>query len=219
MLANWTTDLLRCLLRILIISFNRNETTSASRWTKSRNIEVWAALSHTLSTTMRFTTKRPLLIFSQRWFTRDSLHPFKEFFTYQPAMYEILSRGGGVLYSSSLNLSHIYRYVPPQGVEFLRRFGLKRGRDFAHFGLESDMVYEGTTVVYQCVRRLNSKWIRKKVLKANSKWILGNPFCCGFNLSNDGIISVLCKHMMLRFVTTPRSKNGAVWKKNIFGLK
>ena len=28
---------------------------------------------------------------------------------------------------------------------FLRRFGLKAGTDFAHFGLESGMVFEGTT--------------------------------------------------------------------------
>ena len=28
---------------------------------------------------------------------------------------------------------------------FLRRFGLKAGIDFAHFGLESGMVLEGTT--------------------------------------------------------------------------
>ena len=27
-------------------------------------------------------------------------------------------------------------------------FGLKTGIDFAHFGLESDMVFEGTTGVY-----------------------------------------------------------------------
>ena len=40
---------------------------------------------------------------------------------------------------------------------FLRRFGLKTAIDFAHFALESGMVYEGTTVVYQCVRRFNSK--------------------------------------------------------------
>ena len=33
-------------------------------------------------------------------------------------------------------------------------------------------------------------------------------FCCGFNLSNDDIISVLCKHVMLCFVTTSRSENG-----------
>ena len=44
-----------------------------------------------------------------------------------------------------------YRYVPPPQREgFLRRFGLNI--DFAHFGLESGMVYEGIRVVYQCVR-------------------------------------------------------------------
>ena len=32
-------------------------------------------------------------------------------------------------------------------------------------------------------------------------------FCCGFNLGNNDIISVLCKHVMLRFVTTSRSEN------------
>ena len=48
-------------------------------------------------------------------------------------------------------------------VGFLRCFGLKTGIDFAHFGPESGMVYEGTTVVRQCVRHFNSKWVRKKV--------------------------------------------------------
>ena len=38
-----------------------------------------------------------------------------------------------------------FRYVPPQRVGFLRRFGLKTGIDFAHFGLESGMVFEETT--------------------------------------------------------------------------
>ena len=51
----------------------------------------------------------------------------------------------------------------PLRVGFALRFGLKTGIDFAHFGLESDMVYEGTTVVCQCVRRFNSKCIIKKV--------------------------------------------------------
>ena len=37
-----------------------------------------------------------------------------------------------------------YRYVPLQRVSFLRYFGLKTGIDFAHFGLESDMVFEET---------------------------------------------------------------------------
>ena len=39
----------------------------------------------------------------------------------------------------------INRYVPPHRVGFLRRFGLKTGIHFAHFGLESGMVIEGTT--------------------------------------------------------------------------
>ena len=43
--------------------------------------------------------------------------------------------------------------MPPQRIEFLGRFGLKTGIDFAYFDLESGVVYEGTTVVYQCVRR------------------------------------------------------------------
>ena len=37
-----------------------------------------------------------------------------------------------------------YRYVPPQRVGFLRRFGLKMGIDFAHLGLGLGMVFEET---------------------------------------------------------------------------
>ena len=36
--------------------------------------------------------------------------------------------------------------MPPKRVGFLRRFGIwKLGLDFAHFSLESSVVYEGTT--------------------------------------------------------------------------
>ena len=38
----------------------------------------------------------------------------------------------------------MYRYVPPHRVRFLRRFSLKTGIHFTHFGLESVMVFEGT---------------------------------------------------------------------------
>ena len=38
-----------------------------------------------------------------------------------------------------------YRYVPPQRVGFLSRFGLKTGTDFVHFGLESGTIFEGTS--------------------------------------------------------------------------
>ena len=47
-------------------------------------------------------------------------------------------RGGSPLYKP-------YRYVPPQRVGFLGLFGLKTGTHFAHFGMESSMVFEGTT--------------------------------------------------------------------------
>ena len=43
----------------------------------------------------------------------------------------------------------------------MRRFGLKTEIDFAHFGLESGMVFEGTTGIYERIYRFNSKWIKK----------------------------------------------------------
>ena len=54
----------------------------------------------------------------------------------------------------------------PRGTPLHKRYGYvppPEGGDFAHIGLESGMVYKGTTVVYQRVRRFNSKEIRKKV--------------------------------------------------------
>ena len=62
------------------------------------------------------------------------------------------SRGGG-----GTPLYKLYRYVPPHRVGFLRRFGLKTGIHFAHFGLESGMVFEGTTGVYERIYRFNSR--------------------------------------------------------------
>ena len=57
----------------------------------------------------------------------------------------VLPRVGGT------SLYKLYRYVPPQRVGFLRCFGLKMGIDFAHFGLESGMVYAGAPGVYECI--------------------------------------------------------------------
>ena len=52
----------------------------------------------------------------------------------------LCSPGGGT------PLYKLYRYVADHRVGFLRRFGLKTGLiHFAHFGLESGMVFEGTT--------------------------------------------------------------------------
>ena len=39
----------------------------------------------------------------------------------------------------------------------MRRFGLRTGFYFAHFGLESGMVFEGTTGVKERIHRFNSK--------------------------------------------------------------
>ena len=47
----------------------------------------------------------------------------------------VYDRGGAPLYNP-------YRYLPPHRVGFLRRFGVKTGINFAHFGLESGMVFE-----------------------------------------------------------------------------
>ena len=67
----------------------------------------------------------------------------------------------------------ILRYVPPNRVGFLRLFGQKTGIDFAHFGLESGMVFERNYAigVYERIYRFNSKWVRKKKKYANSEWI------------------------------------------------
>ena len=42
---------------------------------------------------------------------------------------------------------------------------------------------------------------KKESVICEFEMVLKRSFCGGFNLSNDDIISVLCKHVMLRFVT------------------
>ena len=59
--------------------------------------------------------------------------------------------GGSPLYKP-------YRYAPPQRVGFSGLFGLKTDIDFAHFDLESGMIFEGTTGAYErSSYRFNSK--------------------------------------------------------------
>ena len=65
-------------------------------------------------------------------------------------------RGGGGGAGSTL-LYKLYRYVPPHRAGFLHGFGLKTGIHFAHFGLESGTVFEGTTGLYERLYRFNSK--------------------------------------------------------------
>ena len=44
-------------------------------------------------------------------------------------------------------------------------------KHFPHLGLESGMVFEGTTGKYERIYRFNSEWVRKKEKFANSKGI------------------------------------------------
>ena len=54
-----------------------------------------------------------------------------------------------------------YRYVPPHREGVLRRFGLKTDIHFAHFDLESGMVFEGAT--YESVwTYLPFQWKKEK---------------------------------------------------------
>ena len=57
------------------------------------------------------------------------------------------------------------------GVGFLHLFSLKMSIYFAYFGLESGMVFEGTSGVYEHIYRFNSKWRRKKEKYAISEWL------------------------------------------------
>ena len=91
------------------------------------------------------------------------LFPFHDFGRTKEIIYKIVVglrnkdplrvyQGGG-----GTTLYKLYRYVPPRRVGFLRGFGLKTSIHFAHFGLESGMVFEGTTGVYERIYRFNSK--------------------------------------------------------------
>ena len=70
------------------------------------------------------------------------------------------------------------RYVPPQRVGFLHRFSLKTGIDFAPFGLQTGMIFKGTTGVYERIYCFNSKLARQKEKYVNSKRILRILFRC-----------------------------------------
>ena len=68
-----------------------------------------------------------------------------------------------------------YRYVPPppQRVWFVHRFGLKTGIDFAHLGLESGIVFEGTTGMYEAIKL-------EAFIKTGFIWIVSSRKTEGF---------------------------------------
>ena len=66
-----------------------------------------------------------------------------------------------------------YRYVPPQRVWFVHRFGLKTGIDLAHLGLESGIVFEGTTGMYEAIKL-------EAFIKTGFIWIVSSRKTEGF---------------------------------------
>ena len=77
---------------------------------------------------------------------------------------------------------YLCRYVPPHRVGFLYRFGLKTGIHFALFGLESGMVFEGTT---ECMNvfivSIPNEWERKRNMRIRNGF--EEFFCLHSNLS------------------------------------
>ena len=95
---------------------------------------------------------------------------------------------GGLPYIGHIGMCH------PKGYWFCRYFGLKKGSDFAHFGLESGMVYKRTTEVYECVCCFNI--INEKERKKS--------FCWHTKLGDGDIFSVnvntyvaFCDHLQV----------------------
>ena len=68
----------------------------------------------------------------------------------------------------------------------MRRFGLETGINFAHYDLESVMVFEGTTGVYERIYRFSFKERKGNMQIRNG---FEELFCFRSNLSNDDIIS------------------------------
>ena len=69
--------------------------------------------------------------------------------------------------------------MPPYRVGFLRRFGVKTGIHFGHFGLESGMLFERVSIP--------NEYERKKNMRIRNGF--EEFFRLRSNLSNDNIIS------------------------------
>ena len=85
--------------------------------------------------------------------------------------YTVYTRGGGVLpHISLIGICRPNRWGFG-AFSVWKQVYTSLGIHFAYFGLESGMVYEGTTGVYKRIYRCYSKWIRTKKKCANSKRI------------------------------------------------
>ena len=79
--------------------------------------------------------------------------------------------------------------MPPHRVGFLRRFGLKTGTLLAQFGLESGMVFEGTTECMNVSVSFQFQIGKKEREICEFEMDLNNSFCLRSNLCNDNIVS------------------------------
>ena len=69
---------------------------------------------------------------------------FEGLFLVRPVRDNRITPGGTPLYK-------VYRYVPPQRVWFLSRFGLKKGTDFDNYGLKSGRIF-GAGNIYESLQ-------------------------------------------------------------------
>ena len=82
---------------------------------------------------------------------------------------------------------HVIRYVPLKRVWVLGLFGLKTAIHFAHFCLESGIVFEGTTGVHGLSFRFNSNEEGNRNTRIRNAF--EELFCLRSNLSNDDLIN------------------------------
>ena len=84
----------------------------------------------------------------------------------------------------------------------MHRFDLRTGLDFARFGLKTGMVYEGTTVVYQCFSSFQFQMNVEESVICVFEMDFKKSFCFRFNLSNDDYIisSITGKYCSVAFV-------------------
>ena len=97
--------------------------------------------------------------------------------------------------------------MPPQRAGLFAPFWSENELDFARFGLEWGYALRWN---HSCVSMCSSYQFqinKKESVTGEFEMDFKKSFCRGFNLGNDDITSVLCKHVMLRFVTTSRSEN------------
>ena len=77
--------------------------------------------------------------------------------------------------------------MPPHGVGFFGRFGLKTGTRLAHFGLESGIVFEGTAGDERTSFQFQMSKKEREICAFETN--LRNFFCLHSNLGNTNIIS------------------------------